>query len=120
MTSTKPNIIKWLWIDSISILIWTLSCISLDGLQKLNSEIGIYLIILTVVSFILVALGMSNLKLRNKLAKYMTNWATLVYFAYVIYISFDYGQKFDIKNIIVTIIFLIVEIGLVIFNFKRK
>ena len=78
------------------------------------------MIILTVVPFILVTIGTSNPNLRKQLAKYATNWPTLIYFAYVVYISFDYGQKFGPKNIIVTIVFLLIEIGLFIFNFKRK
>lgn len=69
MKLKQQEIKEYSWINSLGILIWIIVYCTSQGLQKLNSAIGIYLLILMVLPISLSIMITINSKIR----KYVVN-----------------------------------------------
>lgn len=68
MKLTQQEIKGYSWINSLGILIWIIAYCTSQGLQKLNSVIGIYLLILMVLP-----ISLSIITINSKVRKYVAN-----------------------------------------------
>lgn len=112
MKLTQQEIKEYSWINSLGILIWIIAYCTSQGLQKLNSAIGIYLLILMVLPISLSIMITINSKIRKYIANNTSKEMWTLYWFYVVIICLNYGHDFKLINIVITVIAVILEIFL--------
>ncbi|TSO26884.1 hypothetical protein [Lactobacillus sp. LL6] len=110
MKLKQQEIKEYSWINSLGILIWTFGYCASQGLQKLNSEIGICLLILMVLPIFLSIMITINSKIRKYVANNTSKEMWTLYWFYVVIICLNYRHDFRLINIVITVIAMILEI----------